>query len=200
MSWVLALRGPPVIAFEFRHWGYLEVPFKGHASTGELVQFYGIGILNVDESLRAEDVEVYYDPTELFAGLLKGPLISGSERTDSASVGLRTSFNLFYSVCGSKMEAQLAEFRHGETKGNLAEISMQQHHSINSLYCKTVKEEDKLSNRMLSANLASSVPRDQLGGEMVNTQDSKYRAKERKSMTIHSYYLNTKEEYDPVTA
>ncbi|CAA2953443.1 Hypothetical predicted protein [Olea europaea subsp. europaea] len=77
--------GPPVIAFKFRHWGYFEGPFKGHAPTGELVQFYGIGILNVDESLRAEDVEVYYDPTELFAGLLKGPLISGSERTDSAS-------------------------------------------------------------------------------------------------------------------
>ncbi|CAI9757125.1 unnamed protein product [Fraxinus pennsylvanica] len=84
--------GPPAIAFKFRHWGYFEGPFKGHAPTGELVQFYGIGILNVDESLRAEDVEIYYDPTELFARLLKGPLIAGSEHTDSAST-LKCPFN-----------------------------------------------------------------------------------------------------------
>ncbi|CAI9784265.1 unnamed protein product [Fraxinus pennsylvanica] len=50
---------------KFRHWGYFEGPFKGHAPTGELVQFYGIGILNVDESRRAEDVEIYYDPKKL---------------------------------------------------------------------------------------------------------------------------------------
>lgn len=29
----------------------------------------------VDESLKAEDVEVYYDPAELFSGLLKGSTI-----------------------------------------------------------------------------------------------------------------------------
>lgn len=55
-----------------------EGPFKGHAPTGQMVQFYGLGILKVDESLRAEDVEVYYDPTELFGELLKGPTISES--------------------------------------------------------------------------------------------------------------------------
>ncbi|KAL2496489.1 pathogenesis-related family protein [Forsythia ovata] len=77
--------GPPLIAFKFRHWGYFEGPFKGHAPTGDLLQFYGIGILKVDESLRAEDVEIYYDPSELFAGLLKGPLISGSEHTDAST-------------------------------------------------------------------------------------------------------------------
>ena len=32
----------------------------------------------VDESLRAEEVEIYYDPAELFGGLLKEPLISPS--------------------------------------------------------------------------------------------------------------------------
>lgn len=67
--------GPPVIAYKFRHWGYFEGPFKGHAPTGDLLQFYGMGLLKVDESLRAEDVEIYYDPAELFAGLLNGPPI-----------------------------------------------------------------------------------------------------------------------------
>ncbi|XP_059661416.1 pathogen-related protein [Cornus florida] len=70
--------GPPVIAYKFRHWGYFEGPFKGHAPTGEMVEFSGMGILKVDESLRAEDVEVYYDPAELFGGLLKGSPITES--------------------------------------------------------------------------------------------------------------------------
>ncbi|KAL0289566.1 UNVERIFIED_CONTAM: hypothetical protein Scaly_2700200 [Sesamum calycinum] len=42
-----------------------------------MVQFYGVGILKVDELMRAEEVEIYYDPAELFAPLLKAPLISG---------------------------------------------------------------------------------------------------------------------------
>ncbi|KDP34789.1 hypothetical protein JCGZ_10569 [Jatropha curcas] len=71
--------GPPVITFKFRHWGFFEGPFKGHAPTGQKVEFFGVGVLKVDESLRAEDVEVYYEPAELFSGLLKGELISESQ-------------------------------------------------------------------------------------------------------------------------
>lgn len=37
--------GPPLIVYKFRHWGYMEGPFKGHAPTGELVQIYGISIM-----------------------------------------------------------------------------------------------------------------------------------------------------------
>ncbi|KAI4388253.1 hypothetical protein MLD38_000597 [Melastoma candidum] len=70
--------GPPVIAFKFRHWGYFEGPFKGHSPTGELVEFKGLGRLKVDESLRAEEVEIYYDPGELFGGLLKGGKVPDS--------------------------------------------------------------------------------------------------------------------------
>ncbi|KAJ9671429.1 hypothetical protein PVL29_025235 [Vitis rotundifolia] len=68
--------GPPEIAYKFRHWGFFEGPFKGHAPTGEMAQFYGLGILKVDESLRVEEAEIYYDPAELFGGLLKGPPIA----------------------------------------------------------------------------------------------------------------------------
>ncbi|KAI3753666.1 hypothetical protein L2E82_25726 [Cichorium intybus] len=73
--------GPPVISYKFRHWGYFEGPFKGHAPTGEMVDFYGMGILKVDESLKAEDVEVYYDPADLISKLLKGPLTSEQQST-----------------------------------------------------------------------------------------------------------------------
>lgn len=44
--------GPPVISFKFRHWGYFEGPFKGHAPTGEMVQFYGVGILKVSSIIK----------------------------------------------------------------------------------------------------------------------------------------------------
>ncbi|XP_052206800.1 pathogen-related protein-like [Diospyros lotus] len=65
--------GPPVIAYKFRHEGFFEGSFKGHAPTGEMVQFYSMGLLKVDESLRVEEVKIYYDPAELFGGLLKRP-------------------------------------------------------------------------------------------------------------------------------
>ncbi|KAM0826026.1 hypothetical protein ACQ4PT_069151 [Festuca glaucescens] len=52
--------------------GHMEGPYKGHAPTGDKVQFYGVAVLKVDEQLRAEDVEVFYDPGELLAGLIKG--------------------------------------------------------------------------------------------------------------------------------
>ncbi|PNX61119.1 hypothetical protein L195_g052290, partial [Trifolium pratense] len=39
--------GPPEIAFKFRHWGFFEGPFKGHAPTGNMVQFFGLGTLKV---------------------------------------------------------------------------------------------------------------------------------------------------------
>jgi hypothetical protein len=39
--------GPPVIVYKFRHWGYVEGPFKGHAPTGERVELYGMAIFEV---------------------------------------------------------------------------------------------------------------------------------------------------------
>ncbi|KAF0919044.1 hypothetical protein E2562_028267 [Oryza meyeriana var. granulata] len=76
--------GPPVITFKFRHWGHMEGPYKGHAPTGDKVEFYGVAVLKVDEQLRAEDVEVYYDPGELLGGLLKGTLLVPFKAEDAA--------------------------------------------------------------------------------------------------------------------
>lgn len=39
--------GPPEIAFKFRHWGFFEGPFKGHAPSKKMVEFYGLGTLKV---------------------------------------------------------------------------------------------------------------------------------------------------------
>lgn len=43
--------GPPKIVYRFRHWGYMEGPFKGHAPTGEITQFYGMGTFEVPNLL-----------------------------------------------------------------------------------------------------------------------------------------------------
>ncbi|KAL1299659.1 hypothetical protein HN51_044201 [Arachis hypogaea] len=64
--------GPPHIAFKFRHWGFFEGPFKGHLPNGNMLHFYGLATLKVDNSLRVEEVEVYYDPGELLGGLISG--------------------------------------------------------------------------------------------------------------------------------
>lgn len=75
----------PKVAYKFRHWSFMEGPFQGHAPTGKLVEFFGIGIFTVDESMIIEKVEFFYDGGELIAQLLKGPLIDGSEGSKISS-------------------------------------------------------------------------------------------------------------------
>nr|XP_043635403.1 pathogen-related protein-like isoform X2 [Erigeron canadensis] len=42
--------GPPIIAYKFRHWGYMDGPFKGHKPTNELVELFGVSILKVERA------------------------------------------------------------------------------------------------------------------------------------------------------
>ena len=39
--------GPPVIVCKYRHWGVMEGSYKGHAPTGEVVEFFGMAVLKV---------------------------------------------------------------------------------------------------------------------------------------------------------
>ncbi|KAM0013901.1 putative NTF2-like domain superfamily protein [Helianthus debilis subsp. tardiflorus] len=64
--------GPPVIAYKFRHWGYMEGPFKGQPPTGELVELFGVCTMELDENFKIVKVEFFYDRGELLAGLIKG--------------------------------------------------------------------------------------------------------------------------------
>ncbi|KAK4429559.1 Pathogen-related protein [Sesamum alatum] len=63
--------GPPVIAYKFRHWGYMEGPFKGYAPTGKLVEFFGTSIIEMEDS-KVVKVDFFYDRGELLAQLIKG--------------------------------------------------------------------------------------------------------------------------------
>ncbi|XP_038903459.1 pathogen-related protein-like isoform X2 [Benincasa hispida] len=87
---------PPLIAYKFRHWGFFEGPYKAYSPTGELVQFYGMATLKVDSSMKVEEVHIYYDPTELFGGLLKGKKnidYELSKTTDSSAASACPLFN-----------------------------------------------------------------------------------------------------------
>ncbi|GMP46515.1 hypothetical protein CsSME_00014635 [Camellia sinensis var. sinensis] len=64
--------GPPVIVFKFRHWGFMEGPFKGYAPTGEKIELYGMAIFELNEESKIVKVELFYDRGELLGGLMKG--------------------------------------------------------------------------------------------------------------------------------
>ncbi|OMO77329.1 hypothetical protein COLO4_25227 [Corchorus olitorius] len=76
--------GPPEIVYKFRHWGHMEGPFKGHSATGELVEFYGMAIFEVDEDMKIVRVDFFYERGELLGGLLRGPKLDSSA-LDAAS-------------------------------------------------------------------------------------------------------------------
>lgn len=57
---------------------------------------------------------------------------------------------LVYSVGGSELNDHLSGFLLPEKKDNLAEISGRQLQLIDTLHCKTIREEDKMSSRMAS--------------------------------------------------
>lgn len=63
---------------------------------------------------------------------------------------------LTYALCGSQMEFQLSEIIQGLARGNLGQISAAQLRMINDLHMKTIKEEEKLSNKLvgLQENIA----------------------------------------------
>ncbi|KAL3641152.1 hypothetical protein CASFOL_016120 [Castilleja foliolosa] len=82
--------GPPEIVYKFRHWGFMEGPFKGHSPTGEMVEFFGMAIFEVDENSKVVKVEFFYDRGELLAALIKGENV-GDEISGSSCPFLRNT-------------------------------------------------------------------------------------------------------------
>ncbi|XP_031393499.1 pathogen-related protein-like [Punica granatum] len=76
--------GPPDIVYKFRHWGFMEGPFKGHAPTGEMVELYGMAIFKMDENKKIIKVEFFYDRGELLGGLIKGATMDTSSLGEPA--------------------------------------------------------------------------------------------------------------------
>nr|CAD1822697.1 unnamed protein product [Ananas comosus var. bracteatus] len=78
------LQRAPKIVYKFRHWGYFEGPFKGHAPTGELAQLIGMSIFTVDDENRVEKVEFFYERGDFLSDFLKGAPIDTSLAAQSS--------------------------------------------------------------------------------------------------------------------
>jgi hypothetical protein len=65
--------GPPRIAFKFRHWGYMEGPFKEHPPHGQRVEFFGVCIFHVGEETKVEKAEFFYERGNFLASFLSAP-------------------------------------------------------------------------------------------------------------------------------
>lgn len=61
----------------------MEGPFKGHSPTGEMLEFFGMAIFEVDECSKIVKVEFFYDRGELLGGLLKGDKNSSAHASSS---------------------------------------------------------------------------------------------------------------------
>ncbi|KAH8652811.1 hypothetical protein BGZ60DRAFT_420288 [Tricladium varicosporioides] len=67
--------GPPVVAFKWRHWGVMKNDYVGFNDKGEKViakahggaiDIQGITIAKVDDKVRLQSVETWFDPMEMF--------------------------------------------------------------------------------------------------------------------------------------
>ncbi|VAH11565.1 unnamed protein product [Triticum turgidum subsp. durum] len=83
--------GPPNpgIAFKFRHWGYMEGPFKGHPPHGRRVEFFGVCVFHVDEDTKVEKAEFFYERGNFLASFLSAPPASASAASASGCPVMR---------------------------------------------------------------------------------------------------------------
>ncbi|CZR54155.1 uncharacterized protein PAC_04038 [Phialocephala subalpina] len=67
--------GPPVVAFKWRHWGEMKNDYVGFNDKGEKVtakahgrkiDIQGITVAKVDDKVRLQSVETWFDPMEMF--------------------------------------------------------------------------------------------------------------------------------------
>jgi hypothetical protein len=65
--------GPPVVHFEWRHFGRFTGIYKGHRGAGEMIDVRGYGIATVNDKLQLMDTQVFYDQ-ESFLKVLEGTM------------------------------------------------------------------------------------------------------------------------------
>ncbi|XP_048551694.1 pathogen-related protein-like [Triticum urartu] len=78
--------GPPRVAFKFRHWGYMEGPFKGHPPHGQRVEFFGVCVFHVDEEMKVEKAEYFYERGNFLASFLSAPATAAAASASGCPV------------------------------------------------------------------------------------------------------------------
>ena len=80
------LSGTPFVLFTWRHWGTLEGEFQGNIGHGEVLEMFGVARVTVNEDLKIQKIEVYYNP-ETFIKALEGTLKPGELKGGKAILG-----------------------------------------------------------------------------------------------------------------
>ncbi|KAK5131716.1 hypothetical protein LTR08_000604 [Meristemomyces frigidus] len=67
--------GPPQVAFKWRHWGVMKNDYVGFNDKGEKIvakahggpiEIYGVTVARVDDKVRLQDVDTWFDPLDMF--------------------------------------------------------------------------------------------------------------------------------------
>lgn len=61
--------GPPNVVFKWRHWGTFQGEYKGHHPTGESIEVVGLSIAKVNDDLKIETVEHFFDTHKFLSKL-----------------------------------------------------------------------------------------------------------------------------------
>ncbi|KAH8674519.1 hypothetical protein BGZ60DRAFT_404175 [Tricladium varicosporioides] len=77
--------GPPVVAFKWRHWGTMKNDYVGFNDKGEKVtakahggqiNIQGITVAKVDDKVRLQSVETWFDPLEMFRQIAPNGIVN----------------------------------------------------------------------------------------------------------------------------
>lgn len=60
---------PPNVVFKWRHWGNFKGNYKDFSPTGKMIEIIGLSIASLDENLKIEKVEHYFDTGEFLQAL-----------------------------------------------------------------------------------------------------------------------------------
>lgn len=63
---------PPVVVFEWRHWGTFKGAYQGYQPTGEKIEIVGLSYARVTEDLRIESVKHFFDTAKFLGKLTSG--------------------------------------------------------------------------------------------------------------------------------
>ncbi|WP_414579218.1 SnoaL-like polyketide cyclase [Anabaena sp. CCY 9402-a] len=66
------LSGPPTVTFKWRHWGQFSGPYKEYAPTGDTVEVVGVSIARVNDDLKIETLEHFFDNSSFLNKLTTG--------------------------------------------------------------------------------------------------------------------------------
>ncbi|CZT00372.1 uncharacterized protein RAG0_08420 [Rhynchosporium agropyri] len=94
--------GPPTVAFKWRHWGVMKNDYVGFNNKGEKVRvkahgeaidIQGITIAKVDDKVRLQGVETWFDPMEMFRQIASKGEVTKSSPTPESSEDLTTQLH-----------------------------------------------------------------------------------------------------------